>query len=150
MFESPITYVNFTKELLNMLQFLKALFITILFLGVASCANSQKNEASVDSTDHKFTNELINETSPYLLQHAHNPVNWRPWGEEAFEKAQEEDKLVLISIGYSSCHWCHVMEHESFEDEDEIREKNSDSDTIDDMSLYDCDIYEMSEGFDER
>ncbi|MCH2233388.1 MAG: thioredoxin domain-containing protein [Crocinitomicaceae bacterium] len=118
MFESPITYVNFTKELLNMLQFLKALFITILFLGVASCANSQKNEASVDSTDHKFTNELINETSPYLLQHAHNPVNWRPWGEEAFEKAQEEDKLVLISIGYSSCHWCHVMEHESFEDEE--------------------------------
>ncbi|PZE16514.1 thioredoxin domain-containing protein [Putridiphycobacter roseus] len=62
------------------------------------------------------TNLLINETSPYLLQHAHNPVNWYPWGDAAFEKAKKEDKLVLISIGYSSCHWCHVMEHESFED----------------------------------
>lgn len=63
------------------------------------------------------TNSLINETSPYLLQHAHNPVKWLPWGEAAFEKARKENKLVLISIGYSSCHWCHVMEHESFEDE---------------------------------
>ena len=61
-------------------------------------------------------NRLINETSPYLLQHAHNPVHWYPWGEEAFEKAIEEDKPVLVSIGYSACHWCHVMERESFED----------------------------------
>lgn len=61
-------------------------------------------------------NALINETSPYLLQHAHNPVNWYPWGEEALEKAAREDKLIIVSIGYSSCHWCHVMEHESFED----------------------------------
>ncbi|MBI3136590.1 MAG: thioredoxin domain-containing protein [Bacteroidetes bacterium] len=65
----------------------------------------------------KYTNELIHESSPYLLQHAHNPVNWMPWGTAAFEKAKAEDKLVLVSIGYSSCHWCHVMEHESFEDE---------------------------------
>lgn len=65
----------------------------------------------------KFTNKLINETSPYLLQHAHNPVDWYPWGEEAFAKAKAEDKPVLVSIGYSACHWCHVMEHESFEDE---------------------------------
>jgi uncharacterized protein YyaL (SSP411 family) len=65
----------------------------------------------------KFTNKLINETSPYLLQHAHNPVDWYPWGEEAFERAKAEDKPVLVSIGYSACHWCHVMEHESFEDE---------------------------------
>ena len=64
----------------------------------------------------EFTNKLINETSPYLLQHAHNPVNWYPWGEEAFEKAANEDKPVLLSIGYSTCHWCHVMAHESFED----------------------------------
>jgi uncharacterized protein len=63
------------------------------------------------------TNELINETSPYLLQHAHNPVNWVAWGENVFERAKKEDKLVLVSIGYSACHWCHVMEHESFEDE---------------------------------
>ena len=63
------------------------------------------------------TNELIHESSPYLLQHAHNPVNWLPWGSAAFEKAKAEDKLVLVSIGYSACHWCHVMEHQSFEDE---------------------------------
>src|SRR6266481_3134206 len=67
---------------------------------------------------HKIhTNRLIDETSPYLLQHAHNPVDWHPWGEEAFERAKAEDKPVLVSIGYSACHWCHVMEHESFEDE---------------------------------
>lgn len=68
-------------------------------------------------TQHKFTNRLINETSPYLLQHAHNPVDWYTWGEDAFERARREDKPVLLSIGYSACHWCHVMERESFEDE---------------------------------
>ncbi len=62
-------------------------------------------------------NRLINETSPYLLQHAHNPVDWYPWGEEAFAEAMAKDKPILLSIGYSACHWCHVMEHESFEDE---------------------------------
>jgi uncharacterized protein YyaL (SSP411 family) len=61
-------------------------------------------------------NRLINESSPYLLQHANNPVDWYPWGDEAFAKAKKENKLMLISIGYSACHWCHVMEHESFED----------------------------------
>ncbi|HRD38485.1 MAG TPA: thioredoxin domain-containing protein, partial [Bacteroidia bacterium] len=61
------------------------------------------------------SNALINESSPYLLQHAHNPVNWVPWSEKAFETARKENKLVLVSIGYSACHWCHVMEHESFE-----------------------------------
>ena len=64
------------------------------------------------------TNQLIHETSPYLLQHAHNPVNWLPFGTAAFDEAQRLNKPLLISIGYSSCHWCHVMEHESFEDED--------------------------------
>ena len=68
-------------------------------------------------TANKHTNRLINETSPYLLQHAHNPVDWYAWGEEAFERARAEDKPVLVSIGYSACHWCHVMEHESFENE---------------------------------
>ncbi|TAJ52310.1 MAG: thioredoxin domain-containing protein [Chitinophagaceae bacterium] len=62
------------------------------------------------------TNQLINETSPYLLQHAHNPVNWYPWGEEALTRARAEDKPILVSIGYAACHWCHVMERESFED----------------------------------
>jgi len=66
---------------------------------------------------HSYTNQLIHESSPYLLQHAHNPVNWYPWGKEALEKAQKENKLIIVSIGYSACHWCHVMEHESFEDE---------------------------------
>ncbi len=64
----------------------------------------------------EFTNSLINETSPYLLQHAHNPVNWFPWNDEALLKAKREKKLLLISVGYSACHWCHVMEKESFED----------------------------------
>lgn len=67
---------------------------------------------------HSYTNKLIHETSPYLLQHAHNPVNWYPWGEEAFNKAIAEDKPVLVSIGYAACHWCHVMERESFESPD--------------------------------
>ena len=67
--------------------------------------------------NHQHTNKLINETSPYLLQHAHNPVEWYPWGTEALQKAREENKVILVSIGYSACHWCHVMERESFEDE---------------------------------
>ncbi len=63
-----------------------------------------------------FTNRLINEKSPYLLQHAHNPVDWYPWGDEAFEKARQQDLPIFLSVGYSCCHWCHVMERESFED----------------------------------
>ncbi|MBW8332698.1 MAG: thioredoxin domain-containing protein [Prolixibacteraceae bacterium] len=74
--------------------------------------------------EEKYTNELIHETSPYLLQHAHNPVNWQPWGEKALNQAKSENKLLLISIGYSACHWCHVMEHESFEDADVARLMN--------------------------
>src|SRR6266700_1710711 len=62
-------------------------------------------------------NRLARERSPYLLQHAQNPVDWYPWGDEAFAKARSEDKPVFLSIGYSTCHWCHVMEHESFENE---------------------------------
>ena len=64
------------------------------------------------TSQYKHTNRLINETSPYLLQHAHNPVDWYPWGEEALQKAQQEDKPILLSVGYSACHWCHVMERE--------------------------------------
>ena len=69
-------------------------------------------------SEHKFTNSLIQETSPYLLQHAHNPVNWHAWNKETLALAKKENKLLLISVGYSSCHWCHVMEHESFENEE--------------------------------
>jgi uncharacterized protein YyaL (SSP411 family) len=78
----------------------------------------------VKQEDAKFTNRLAGETSPYLLQHAHNPVDWYPWGDEAFAQAKAEDKSVLVSIGYSACHWCHVMEHESFEDETTARIMN--------------------------
>ena len=66
----------------------------------------------------RYTNQLVNQSSPYLLQHASNPVDWYPWGEEALLKAQNENKLILISIGYAACHWCHVMAHESFESEE--------------------------------
>ena len=69
------------------------------------------------SDNPKHTNRLINETSPYLLQHAHNPVDWYPWSEEALAQAEQQDKPILLSIGYAACHWCHVMEHESFENE---------------------------------
>lgn len=88
---------------------------SLLFVGCSG--GIQKNGRNFSSDTAKYTNALIHETSPYLLQHAHNPVNWMPWGDDVFEKAQAENKLVLISVGYSSCHWCHVMEHESFEDE---------------------------------
>ena len=70
------------------------------------------------SNNHLYTNALIEESSPYLLQHAHNPVNWYPWGDAALQKATAENKMLIISIGYAACHWCHVMEHESFEDVD--------------------------------
>ncbi|MGB4461716.1 MAG: thioredoxin domain-containing protein [Tepidanaerobacteraceae bacterium] len=73
------------------------------------------------NTKQRYTNKLISEKSPYLLQHAHNPVDWFPWGDEAFEKAKGEEKPIFLSIGYSTCHWCHVMARESFED-DEVAE----------------------------
>jgi uncharacterized protein len=86
----------------------------IIALGVTmTIVNSQTQ----DQTEHK-QNRLAQEKSPYLLQHAENPVDWRPWSEEAFEKARRENKPIFLSIGYSTCHWCHVMEHESFEDEE--------------------------------
>jgi uncharacterized protein YyaL (SSP411 family) len=88
--------------------------LTFLITVILNNACSSQNRKYME--DHPHTNALINETSPYLLQHAHNPVHWYPWGEAALEKAKQEDKLIIISIGYSSCHWCHVMEHESFED----------------------------------
>ncbi|HKP85690.1 MAG TPA: thioredoxin domain-containing protein [Blastocatellia bacterium] len=75
-------------------------------------------------SEHNHTNRLIDETSPYLLQHAHNPVDWYPWGPEALERSRNEDKPILLSIGYAACHWCHVMEHESFENDQIARLMN--------------------------
>jgi len=77
-----------------------------------SCNSSKKEILET----HDFTNELINESSPYLRQHAHNPVNWKAWNDESLQQAKDEKKLIIISVGYSACHWCHVMEKESFED----------------------------------
>lgn len=95
-----------------------ALRAALLLAGILSPAAGVADEPApppaVNPTP-KFTNRLAREKSPYLLQHAHNPVDWYPWGEEAFEKAARENKPILLSIGYSTCHWCHVMERESFE-----------------------------------
>src|ERR1022692_728099 len=77
--------------------------------------SSEKARPMSSTTGHE--NRLVNETSPYLLQHAHNPVDWQPWGDAALERAKRKNKPILLSIGYSACHWCHVMERESFENE---------------------------------
>jgi len=90
--------------------------ISLLLLVLVMAQSCGKKKDQTMKNDFKYTNDLINETSPYLLQHAHNPVNWHAWNDETLELAKKEDKLILISVGYSACHWCHVMEHESFED----------------------------------
>ncbi|WP_400072865.1 thioredoxin domain-containing protein [Zobellia russellii] len=90
-------------------------FMALAMFFVVSCKREKEKQ---EATEHKYTNALANETSPYLLQHAHNPVNWRAWSQEALDDAKKENKLVLVSIGYSSCHWCHVMEEETFENEE--------------------------------
>jgi uncharacterized protein YyaL (SSP411 family) len=87
------------------------------FLAILAAVSVSTASDAPERAKGKHTNRLARESSPYLLQHAHNPVDWYPWGEEAFAKAKKEGKIVFLSIGYSSCHWCHVMEKESFEDE---------------------------------
>ena len=98
-------------------QILKGTFKSFLLVALVftflGCGQSKG-----ENSEHAYTNALVHETSPYLLQHAHNPVDWRPWSQEALEEAKDKNKLVLVSIGYSSCHWCHVMEEETFEDEE--------------------------------
>jgi uncharacterized protein YyaL (SSP411 family) len=93
---------------------MRFLFLSLLFsILITSCNQKTSNTKE----DFKHTNDLINETSPYLLQHAHNPVNWKAWNPETLKKAKDENKLIIISVGYSACHWCHVMEEESFEND---------------------------------
>jgi len=99
-------------------------FITFLIIICFFAVNYTNWAHASGSKEMKHSNRLKNEKSPYLLQHADNPVDWYPWGEEAFEKARKENKPILLSIGYSTCHWCHVMEHESFENEDVARLMN--------------------------
>src|SRR5574337_362680 len=86
-----------------------------LCAGETSQAGGAKS-AEASAAKPRYTNRLIHEKSPYLLLHAHNPVDWYPWGEEAFQKARREQKPIFLSVGYSTCHWCHVMERESFSD----------------------------------
>ena len=104
---------------------MKKISFLVFFLYFNFNCISQNQEEKM-SEKHQHTNALVNETSPYLLQHAHNPVDWHPWNEETLEKAKSQKKLLIISIGYSACHWCHVMEHESFENEEiaEIMNEN--------------------------
>ena len=111
-----------TKKLLTLpsIKLQKSLFLILLLLNLTSCFGQKKNKKPPYSMEkeHKHTNQLVHSDSPYLLQHAHNPVNWYAWTEEALKKALEENKPILVSIGYSACHWCHVMEKESFENEE--------------------------------
>ncbi len=92
------------------------ILIPVILIFLISC--STESGVEMTQTNFKYTNKLINENSPYLLSHAHNPVDWYPWGEEALAKAKKEDKPIFLSIGYAACHWCHVMERESFENEE--------------------------------
>ncbi len=92
----------------------KAIRLLLLFSFITSCKMPKKT--TMKQEKHHYTNQLIDQSSPYLLQHAHNPVNWHPWGKKAIDEAKQSNKLIIISIGYAACHWCHVMEHESFED----------------------------------
>ena len=89
---------------------LKSFSFLFFLLLVASCSNKEMGNS-------KASNALIHETSPYLLQHAFNPVNWKAWNSETLALAKKENKLLIISVGYSACHWCHVMEEESFEND---------------------------------
>src|SRR5215467_4080896 len=101
-------------------QFIQLLVRGVIFLSLvpaaAVAAEQSRGTAGTqaDKTIHRYTNRLIHAKSPYLLLHARNPVDWYPWGDEAFEKARKENKPIFLSIGYFTCHWCHVMERESF------------------------------------
>jgi uncharacterized protein YyaL (SSP411 family) len=90
----------------------------VIFLTTALSGESEADNMQTDKTEPKHTNHLIDENSPYLLSHAHNPVDWYPWGDEALQKAKDQNKPIFLSIGYAACHWCHVMERESFESEE--------------------------------
>src|SRR5438876_174684 len=97
---------------------MNARYAPAVALGLLLCCCASATAIAEEPPAPKYTNRLAKEKSPYLLQHAHNPVDWYPWGDEAREKARKEDKPIFLSIGYSTCHWCHVMERESFENED--------------------------------
>src|SRR5580765_4874682 len=105
-----------------LMKHLASFVAPLIAFGIARCQSGAAELRSTVKTNsptatHSHTNRLAREKSPYLLQHQHNPVDWFAWGEEAFSKARAQNKPIFLSIGYSTCHWCHVMERESFEDE---------------------------------
>src|SRR3954452_3361301 len=108
-----------------------AVAVTIASCSIDSTKTQQQGTIVPNSAaTHKHTNRLAREKSPYLLQHQHNPVDWYAWGDEAFEKARRANKPIFLSIGYSTCHWCHVMERESFESEELAAYLNAHFDSI--------------------
>ncbi len=98
--------------------------VVVLILLAWTCVVAAQEESARNAVGHKHSNRLAKESSPYLLQHAHNPVDWYPWGDEAFAKARRENKMIFLSVGYAACHWCHVMERESFVDPEIARIMN--------------------------
>jgi len=126
-------------DFLVLVYTMKKWMITLLFFVVVGCSGQ-------NSKNMKHTNNLIHSTSPYLLQHAHNPVHWNQWSDEIIEQAKKENKLILVSIGYAACHWCHVMEHESFEDTAvaEVMNENFVCIKVDREERPDVDHYYMS------
>jgi uncharacterized protein YyaL (SSP411 family) len=111
---------------MNMFSNLWRSLVVVLFVAIASPFSFAAGPKSSTENEPEYTNHLINEKSPYLLQHAHNPVDWYPWGEEAFAKAKKENKVIFLSVGYSTCHWCHVMERESYSDPELAKILNAD------------------------
>ena len=105
-----------TKNLYLFLPIFSKVFLRFLSIATLLIFSACKDKSASESKTFAYTNDLIHETSPYLLQHAHNPVNWQPWSDDIYKIAQKEDKLVVLSIGYSTCHWCHKMEEETFMD----------------------------------
>jgi len=98
------------------MKYILFLFVLVFAFSCNMPSPKGKDTTTTDPHNGKLTNHLLGQSSPYLLQHVYNPVDWYPWGDEALQKAKDENKLLIISVGYSACHWCHVMEHESFED----------------------------------
>ena len=108
--------------MLRMTHLLRGKAVALFLASVLAC---QAAEPTATVTTTTFTNRLAKEKSPYLLQHQHNPVDWYAWGPEAFAKAKAEGKPIFLSVGYSTCHWCHVMAHESFENEEIAKKMNA-------------------------
>ena len=108
--------MNPVRKSVGSMRLVSVVCLAFSFLPFFPVVSSAQEKNHDDKSEKKYTNALAKETSPYLLMHAHNPVNWYPWNEEALKKAREEGKAIFLSVGYSSCHWCHVMEKESFVD----------------------------------